>query len=449
MFETSTNPPPRRRSVGVRLLILAVLTLVFGIPLQLVRSIVEERQSLRAEALAGIRQSWGGPQTLAGPLLRIERSCLTRHAEQPATRHYAHFWQLPTRYDVQGQVEAKPRRKGIHETVVLLADLSIAGSFTAADDDFPAGVCDSTRLERVVVELGLTDGRALDRIEDLTWNGRRLRWQAGASRGGPWGSGLHAVLPEDLAQRAVVEETPFAVRMAVKASDSLRFLPLGDPTRVQLASPWKAPGFTGAYLPGQHSLTPAGFSATWDVPLLARPFANRSRDTPPRELAGSEFGAEWIVPADGYLRTERALKYGLMFVGATFACLYFFELFGRRALHPMHYLLVGAALIVFYLLLLSLSEQLGFTIAYGLATGATTFLVSGYAVSILGGWLRGASLGAALAGFYAALFLLLRAEDHALLVGSIGLFAALAVVMWLTRRIDWSNPRLGDAAEQP
>lgn len=454
MFETSTTQPPRRRSVGIRVLILALLALAFVIPLSIVRSIVEERQGLRDGALADIRQSWGGPQTLAGPVLIAVRSCSRSAGEAAAWSTSQSVVLLPKHYSIDGAVEAETLKRGLHETAVLRAAITVEGDFPPLQGAFPLIACDSARLERATIVLALTEARGLDEIGDLEWNGAALPWESG-SVDGPWNPGMHVDLPLERVEAAAAQGGSFRLHLKVRASERLSFLPLGSPTRVQLTSKWPTPSFRGAFLPKTRTLTGEGFRATWDIPALARSLPPSWQGAPPSSAAPAEsqFGAEWLIPADGYLRTERALKYGLMFVGATFACLYFFELFGRRALHPMHYLLVGAALIVFYLLLLSLSEQLGFTIAYGLATGATTVLVSGYAVSILGGWLRGASLGAALAGFYAALFFLLRAEEHALLVGSIGLFAALAVVMWLTRRIDWSNPRLGhapvQAAEQP
>jgi inner membrane protein len=450
VFDSSVSfaAAPRRRSVGVRVVILVLLTLLFGVPLLVVRSIVDDRRALREEALTGIRQSWGGAQTIVGPILALEESCLMRAKDGTPRTLTRNTWTLPRRYEAGASVRAEPRQRGLHETVVLTADVALDGNFPAVESSFGADACDEVRIERASLHLALSDTRGLASIEELQWNGAKLSWQPGVGFAQGWLSGLRADLPLDAAQRLRREAGTFAVRLTVRASDEISFVPLGDPTRVEVTSKWPAPSFRGAYLPSRHELTGEGFRATWEIPALGRRFADPSHGEFGGELRGSQFGAAWIVPADGYLRTHRALKYGLLFVGATFAVLFFFELFARRALHPMHYLLVGAALVVFYLLLLSLSERTGFDVAYALATLGTTFLVTGYASSILGGWLRGGSLGGTLAAFYGALYLLLRSEEHALIVGSIGLFVSLAVVMWLTRHLDWSNPRLGGGKEE-
>jgi inner membrane protein len=449
VFESSLSQPtaPRRRSIGVRVVILALLALLFGVPLLVVRSIVDDRRALREEALNGIRQSWGGAQTIVGPILALEETCTLRAQDGTPRSLSRTFWKLPGRYEVHAQVDAQPRQRGLHETVVLLADVALNGTFPAGPSDFGGVACDDVRLDRASLQIALTDSRALASIEELQWNGTKLAWQPGVGFAHGWLSGLRADLPLELAQRSSRESGTFAVRLRVRASDELLFTPLGDPTRVEVTSRWPNPSYRGAYLPTQHDLTAEGFRATWEIPALGRRFAEPTSGGLGGEfggeLRGSEFGAAWLVPADSYLSTDRALKYGLLFVGATFATLFFFELFARRALHPMHYLLVGVAITVFYLLLLSLSERAGFDVAYALATLGTTLLVTGYAAAILGGWLRGLGLGGTLAAFYVALYSLLRAEEHALIVGSIGLFVSLAVLMWLTRNVDWSNPRLG------
>ena len=293
-------------------------------------------------------------------------------------------------------MEAEKLRRGLHETVVLRSRTTLSGTFAALELPALASNCTSTRVSRAALELGLSDPRAIDSIDELEWNGRRLAWRSGTSLGGPWNAGVSALLPQDI-DLGRLAGTNFSVELRLRASEGLRVLPLGTKTQVSIASSWPSPSFQGAFLPTERSLGASGFTARWEIPGLARTFPERWNGVPP-VVNETAFGADWILTADSYLKTERALKYGLLFVAATFACLYFFELFARTALHPMQYLLVGAALIVFYLLLLSLSEHVGFAGAYGLATAATTVLVTGYAAGVLATWWRGLGLGTALAG---------------------------------------------------
>jgi inner membrane protein len=207
----------------------------------------------------------------------------------------------------------------------------------------------------------------------------------------------------------------------------------------------------GAPLPRQRRVGPREFTATWEVPYFGRGFAQqwRSGETAAAELRralpGAAFGVSLARPADPYQQTERAVKYAVLFIGLTFTTVFLLELLSPVRLHAVHYLLVGFALCLFYLLLLALAEHLGLGLAYLLAAGATAGLVTLYARAVLAGWSRAAVLGAALAGLYAWLYTLLRAEDYALLLGAGGLFAVLALVMFLTRRLDWGTLRFRPA----
>ena len=229
-------------------------------------------------------------------------------------------------------------------------------------------------------------------------------------------------------------------------------MPGAQETIVTLTSPWPHPSFMGAPLPDSRTVSAAGFDASWRVPDFGRPYAARwlsadmNREQLPIQAETSAFGVGLLQPVDIYQQAERAVKYAVLFIVLTFLVFFLWEIFHTALLHPMQYAFVGFALCVFYLLLVSLSEHTGFDLAYWTSAAVTTLLVSGYARAILRGRWQGASVAMALSALYGFLYLLLRLEDYALLAGSVGLFLVLALVMYVTRRMDWYALRLGDRA---
>ena len=208
---------------------------------------------------------------------------------------------------------------------------------------------------------------------------------------------------------------------------------------MRVVSPWKSPTFEGSYLPGERTLSEQGFDASWKVISLARPFPQRWRagEIDPGTVLGSEFGVSLMTPVDSYLKVSRALKYGILFLFLPFLTLFLFEVFSGRRIHPLQYLFVGLADCVFYLLLLSISEHAGFDLAYWLAAGASTAMITTYTCAVVKSARQGLLILPVLAAADAFLFVVLRSEDWALLIGSLGLFVILGGVMALTRRVDW------------
>ncbi len=210
---------------------------------------------------------------------------------------------------------------------------------------------------------------------------------------------------------------------------------------MRVVSDWPHPSFQGGWLPVSREITEAGFEAEWRIPYLGRsyPQAWTSKESMQEQVASSYFGVDFSTPVDAYRLVERSAKYDVLFLGLTFLALWLFEVLVGVRVHAVQYLMVGAAMSLFYLLLLAFSEHIGFGLAYGLASGGVIALIGGYAISILRQRRRGSAIGAVVAALYAALYLLLHNEDHALLVGSLGIFVVLAAVMWLTRKVDWSE----------
>jgi inner membrane protein len=428
-----------RDSSMFKLLTMGGLILVLLIPLAMVRSLIAEREGRRTQAVEQVAENWGASQTLAGPVLTIPfRTSQYSRAE-------AKF--LPETLNIEARLLPERRSRGIFEAVLYRAHFAVTGTFRPDFAAWNAKPKDAL-WDEASLAIGLTDLRGLRRAGDFLWQGRALKLTPSGGEPGLWDSGLRTPAA---GLNAATREAAFAFALDVDGSGNLWFLPAGRQTTVTVSSPWPDPSFSGSFLPESHRVGPDGFTARWSVSYFGRTYPQQWRaegEGQPAEnvVRCSRFGLSLFLPADSYQMTERAQKYAILFLLLTFITFFLYELWSPVAIHPVQQLLVGAALCIFYLLLLSISEHLPFGPSYAVAAAATILLITGYAMAILGGRGRALLLGLILTVLYGFLYVLLQAEDYALLLGSIGLFAILALVMFLTRRVNWRNPREQPAA---
>jgi inner membrane protein len=433
-------------SLGLRTGLIALLTLLMLWPLAQVRGLIEERQQLREQAYANIAESYGAEQTIGGAVLsvpieqRTESVSISSAIPRVEWKTAAPRVFLADTLDVQADVQVTTRYKGIYRFPVYRTKLVLTGEFPVAGvlAALESGADVRAKPEQASLSLPLTGLRSLREVTRFDVGGmarrarRRRRRPAAALR-----------VPLDVTALDRAGRLPFRIELTLDGSEALRFLPLGARTRVTLKSNWPHPSFDGAFLP----LAPAnpsanGFSAEWSVLELNRalPQTWRANEVDPDSLRAMAFGFRVLQPTDIYARSYRAVRYGVLFVAITFLCFFTWEALSRRArLHPMHYLLVGLALATFYLLLLALSEHLGFAVAYAAAAFALVALIGVYVSGASGSARGGLAIGAALAAAYAALYTILLSVDYALLLGALLVFAVLAVLMLATRRLDWAG----------
>jgi len=444
MFDRFRERRSWKGSPTLKLMVMGGLVLLLLIPLSMVGSLVYERENRRDRAVHEVAAMWGEAQTLAGPLLTVPfreavRETLADGKEKitVVTREAQFF---PETLHVEGQVRPERRHRGIFEAVLYRADLQVTGTFrrpSFADGQVAPGdvLWNDARLS-----FGLPDLRGVRQAGDLLWQGRPIPLAPGGAERGLWSSGLRVSVPGLEHERG--EVYAFAFHLVVDGSGYLQFLPVGKQTTVVLRSPWPAPSFVGKFLPESHTVRADGFSASWSIPYFGRSYPQQWRSdevervAPRGEFDGSAFGVNFFLPVDAYQKTERAQKYAVLFLLLTFLTFFVYETWSPVAVHSVQYLLVGAALCLFYLLLLSLSEHLAFGLAYGIAAAAIVSLITGYAYAILAARLRALLLGGILTTLYGYLYVLLQVEDYALLLGSLGLFLILAVMMYLTRRVN-------------
>jgi inner membrane protein len=451
------------RSPLIRLLVVMFLAVILQIPVFMIERLVSERRMRRDTAREEVATSWGRAQTVAGPVLvvpyvrRVRETTVEGKAIVREVRQRLRI--LPRTLEVEGRLAPQERRRGIFAIPVYEADVTLAGAFAPLDPaKFPTAREDVTlEWSEAYVAVGISDARSIQQATALEWNGRSIPFEPGTRGLGDPSFGIHAPLGL-AAPPAPGDSIRYRIPLALHGSIGFHVAPAGEQTDVHLVSTWPSPSFQGTWLPARHTTGAQGFDARWSVPNLGRGLSSyladddappmRGRDHP-GSLSGLSFGVELIDPVDTYRLADRSVKYAFLFLVFTLGFLWLVEVLMGVPVHPVQLLLVGGALVIFYLLELSLAEHVGFKPAYAIATAAIVAMVTAYAAAFLRVWRRALGLGAAVAALYGYLYIVLVNEDAALLVGSIGLFVALAVVMFLTRRVDWSRATGGRPATTP
>ncbi len=451
--EQTTSAPPRRLRypVLIELLILGAIVLVLLVALTMIRVTVSERMQRAQSARAEIASAWGQSQIVGGPVLIVPYRVRYLDADRKEQTSLSRATFLPERLVVRGRLVPERRRRGIFETVLYRAQLRIEGEF--AKPDFALwNVADQDVLwDQAIVTIGLSDLRGIRGNPVMQFNGRALTFGGGSGDARLWASGLTAAHPF---ADVTAAKYPFAMDLALNGSEQIGFYPLGRETVVELSSNWPDPSFSGAFLPESRRITGQGFTSRWSLSSLARSYPQQWRensDEAPNVMAAVLPSSFWVglyLPVDHYQQSERSLKYGVLFIVLTFVTFFLYELLSPVTLHPVQYFLVGGALCLFYLLLLSISEHSRFGVAYTIASVATIALITAYGAALLRSRLRTAGLAGVLSLLYGYLYVLLQLEDWALLMGSVGLFLILALVMYATRGVDWGSAHLGFARKE-
>jgi len=428
-----------KTSLLVKLASIGFLTLLLLIPNAMINELVGERQLRLAEATREVSASWGVPQTVTGPMLSIPYSEWTQveNGKRVESILTAHF--LPRDLKVNGKINPELRKRGIYEIVLYQSDMTITGAFGKPDFEALHIRPEDVHWDQAKLSLGVTGMSGIKNSIQLDWSGRSIRLEPGTANSKILLAGVSNTVPID----AETTEYAFSIPLKLNGSGYLKFEPVGKETSVLLESTWPSPSFEGEFLPDSREIRPDGFRAAWKVLDLNRNY--------PQQWKGyeysfgstshpeSKFGVRLLQTVDGYAKTERSTKYAILVIGLTFLIYFFFETLRRFHIHPFQYLLVGLALSVFYLLLLSLSEHLGFNTAYFIAAAATIGLITLYSGGVFKNRRLTIQLFLLLTMIYGFVFIVLQLEDYALLTGSIGIFGALAVVMFYSRNVDWYN----------
>jgi len=426
-----------RRSASLKVASIGFLALVLLIPLSMIEGVILDRGAVGDEARSDIMRTWGGTQLVGGPVIAVpyERLRPVNQNEQVVERSWAYA--LPADLRIEAVFNTEVRYRGMHKVPVYSAELRISGTISPPDIRALDNRSATILWGDAILAVAVTDARAITSTPELSISGESMRFTPGHAAIGKLAAPI--VAPVGKLLETAAEPVPFAFTLTVNGTETLEFLPLGDSTQVSIRSDWAAPSFVGNYLPETREIGDEGFSAAYRVSNIGRALPSQwtQQDDVGGQVGESAFGVRLYMPVSLYQLTLRAAKYGVLFVGLTFVAYFLFETVAKLRLHPLQYLLVGLANSLFFLLLLSLAEHIGFGVAYLVSAVSSSALIVGYSYSILGTPLRAAVMAAILACLYAFLYLTLNAENFALLAGSIGLWVGLAVTMYLTRRIDW------------
>jgi len=454
-----------QRSPGGKLLLTILIGMALAIPIFMVWALVYDRQNQSDEARASITEGWGGPQVMSGPVLVVPyKQVVSEKTEtngKPVVRRRTIDKELaldPEAIDIASKVKPELRERSIYQAVVYDASAKGSARFAFPADLARYGVDPATlELNRAELRFGLSDPRGLGANPSVKLDGRTVRLQPGA--GGGQGSGFFAFVDAStLRAKSLIVEFDYELR----GNSSVALEPRGGDIHWKVASSWPHPSFGGGFLPGNRTISGDGFDADYRIGNLSlgrtlvstfdkgttilganldRGMAEVPSDASPAPpVASSEIASIGLIqPVDLYSQVDRATKYGFLFIGFTFMALLMFDIIGGVRVSAVEYLLMGAAIVLFFVLLLAFAEVIGFTPAYVVASAAIAGLNTAYSAAVLGSWKRGYVIGGLLIGLYAVLYILLGLEAFSLLIGSVLLFLALAGVMYATRRIDWSG----------
>ncbi|MGB5718135.1 MAG: cell envelope integrity protein CreD [Gammaproteobacteria bacterium] len=431
----------------VKLVVIGALMLGLMVPLAMIEGVVSERSAYRNQAKSSIAASWTGEQKFLGPLLVVpysekqSRKVWDKNLEDYRQEVYyldRRLLILPEALEIDADVATEERSRGIYAIPVYNSALAVRGAFNnrkvlelLKQDNI------SIAWNEAFVSLIVSDIRGIVMQPLLNWDDKALEFVSGSGLD-QHGNGMRANVTGLKNTEPVSHVFSFDVHL--HGMESLQFSPVGKSTRVNVRSDWLHPSFIGRYLPGERNIDPQGFNASWQVSSFSSDMervAEMCQQGSCDDYVDNTFGVSLLQSVDIYQQAERSVKYAILFVSLTFVAFFLFEVMKSLRLHPMQYLLVGCALSVFYLLLVSLSEHIDFSRAYLVASLANAGLIGLYISAVLEGRLRAAVFTGLLLLLYSMLYVILCSEDNALLMGSLLIFAILALLMVITRKLDW------------
>jgi inner membrane protein len=454
-----------KTSVMLKLITVGILILILMIPSAILQNVISERQSTRDAAVQEITSKWGGGQTIGGAVITIPYQTIQtdEKGNKSTVIEYAHF--LPEDLTITGSLTPEKRYRGIYVVMLYNSQLHLKGFFKKPNTDLLNISKDRFMFEDAFISIGITDVKGIKEAIKMKVNDQVLEMNPGMATYDLFASGVNS--PINLG----AERFDFDVKINLNGSQSIAFLPFGKTTKVTFESLWGTPSFEGSSLPDERQVTDKGFKAVWNELYLNRNYPQQglgnfignadnattyearavavetTSATQRGELAGSS-GVRLLLPVDEYQKTMRSTKYSVMFIVITFIAFFFVEILNRKRLHPIQYLLVGFAICLFYILLLAISEHLSFNWAYLIGCATILSLITFYTKSIFKNIRLTLIFNGILVLLYGFFYSLLQLEDYSLLFGSIGLLVILAVVMYLTRNIDWYRGYASEEGEK-
>jgi inner membrane protein len=433
-----------RESVIIKMGLIGFLTLVLLVPSVLIQELISERQGRRDEVVTEVSDKWAGIQLLQGPVLVLPFRNLVSEKDKDgkvtSRETLSHFYLLPETLNVEAEAGPQILHRGIFDAVVYDTRVKTHGKFRSPDFK-KAGIDPAAVLwQNARIVIGLSDLKGLKNNPEIKLGNSSYSVEPDFSSVNLFRHNL-VVLADLSAEKDAGFD--FSFDMDLRGSSELNFMHLGKNTLVKVGGKWNNPSFTGRYLPEERTISDTNFKATWSMPYFKRPFPQQWSDTEvvfnDKLVEDATFGVKFILPVDQYQKTMRSAKYAILIVLLTFISLFFTEILRKKSIHMFQYVLIGAAMIIYYTLLLSFTEQVGFNLAYIIASGATTALISIFIASVMKDRKIAVLFAGILIFFYTFIFVIIQLQDLALLFGSVGLFITIALLMYFSGKIQWGN----------
>lgn len=432
-MQTSQSQPSfwERNRILIKGFLVGFLILIMLIPGAFVSSLVKERQQRQEEVVNEVSSKWATSQTITGPILMLPYKEYEKTADGKVVEKIKMAYILPDELHITGDMQPKEKKRSLYSVMLYRSDLKITGKFNTLPLAALQIPTESILWQDARLVINISDVRGIEDQVQLEWNGAKQFLDAGIPDNSLLKEGLSAPV-------AINAQSPatFSINIGLRGSNYLYFTPVGKTTEVDISANWKDPAFDGQYLPETSEITDKKFKAHWKILPLSHTYPQYWKENS-QELGKAAFGVRLIQPVDGYSKTNRSVKYAILFIALTFTFFFFLEILQKRQVHALQYLLVGFALTIFYTLLLSISEYTGFNPAYLIAAMATVSLIGMYALSIFKSGKTAIGFTLSLALLYTYIFVLIQSEDYALIFGSVGLFLIVAVMMYYSRKIDW------------
>lgn len=434
------------QSSTAKIILVGLLTLVLLIPLQYVKSLINERAERQEDVVTEINQKWGGNVFFYGPVLKVPYKQITETTnidpatkkavtQQKAFREYAYFF--PENLKMTAGVPTKGLNRNNYESAVFDSKMNFKGNYTTPD--FTSQNIGDTNVEweKATVLIETTNLKGITGGVTIKLNGKDYAFEpiaAKSSRDTTVTLETKAINLRD----AFAEQVAFNLDVKYKGSKAIQVVPIGKITEATMTSNWHTPSFTGNYIPESKTINDNGFTANWKISYLNRPFPQQHFGEMP-DLTQYTFDTNFLIPVNEYQKNERASKYGFLVIGLTFLIFFLIQSISRISIHIFQYTMIGLALIMFYTLLISITEHSSFRLAYIIAGLSVVIMITVYSYSILKNVKFPMLIAFSLSALYSFIYVIIQLENYALLAGSIGLFLILGAVMYFSRKIDWNS----------
>lgn len=443
IHKPSENPSFFQSSTA-KILMVGLLTLVLLIPLQYVKSLIFERSERQKEVVNEINSKWGGQVYFCGPILKVPYSTYTETKlldektqkvtiQRSREESYAYF--LPNELNADVNVSTLQRNRSNYESVVYNSKMNFKGNYT-----YPAfgntATPENIHWDRASILIKTNNIKSITGSVTISLGGKKYSFEPAPNDNENDSIASLETQPVNLSDSFTSGAAAFSLNINYKGSEKIGIVPLGKMTHAKITSNWPSPSFDGNFLPENSTITKEGFSANWKVSHLNRSFAQKHFGSLP-SLQANTFDVKFLIPVNQYQQNERAAKYGFLVIGLTFLVFFLIQTVSKISIHIFQYSMIGLALIMFYTLLISITEHSSFRFAYIIAGISVVAMIALYSVSILKNYKFPAFIAISLSALYSFIYVIIQLENYALLVGSIGLFAILGAVMYFSRKIEW------------